>query len=209
MRFAMSARMCATAVTATTWPKASCAPSAAIPAATSTQLCVVEQPRDLMALEQAGVYRGLYHVLLGRIAPLDGIGPDQLTIDRLVERVRQGGIQRNHHGDQPDRRRRRHRASHFEPARRVSRQRYPAGPRHHDRQHPRIHEQRNPGRRPDRPAKTLTDCLTCDFTQLTTLPTGNDSTMRLSFGLEHRQLASAKACAADDPVDGDPAAAVA
>jgi len=56
------------------------------------QLCVVEQPRDLMALEQAGVYRGLYHVLLGRIAPLDGIGPDQLTIDKLVERVRGGEI---------------------------------------------------------------------------------------------------------------------
>ena len=56
-----------------------------------SQICVVEQPRDLMALEQAGVYRGLYHVLLGRIAPLDGIGPDQLTIDRLVERVRSGG----------------------------------------------------------------------------------------------------------------------
>ncbi len=57
------------------------------------QLCIVEQPRDLMALEQAGVYRGLYHVLLGRIAPLDGIGPDQLTITRLVDRVRAGGIQ--------------------------------------------------------------------------------------------------------------------
>jgi recombination protein RecR len=56
------------------------------------QLCVVEQPRDLMALEQAGVYRGLYHVLLGRIAPLDGIGPDQLTIPRLIDRVRAGGI---------------------------------------------------------------------------------------------------------------------
>jgi recombination protein RecR len=53
-------------------------------------LCVVEQPRDLMALEQSGVYRGLYHVLLGRIAPLDGIGPEQLTIDALVERVRTG-----------------------------------------------------------------------------------------------------------------------
>jgi recombination protein RecR len=53
-------------------------------------LCVVEQPRDLMALEEAGVYRGLYHVLLGRIAPLDGIGPEQLTIPALVDRVRGG-----------------------------------------------------------------------------------------------------------------------
>ena len=55
-------------------------------------LCVVEQPRDLMALEQTGMYRGLYHVLLGRIAPLDGIGPEQLTIDALVERVRTGSF---------------------------------------------------------------------------------------------------------------------
>ncbi|MDX1947630.1 MAG: recombination mediator RecR [Pirellulaceae bacterium] len=55
-----------------------------------TQLCIVEQPRDLMALEQPGSYRGLYHVLLGRIAPLDGIGPDQLTIEPLIERVRGG-----------------------------------------------------------------------------------------------------------------------
>jgi recombination protein RecR len=53
-------------------------------------LCVVEQPRDLIALEQAGVYHGLYHVLLGRIAPLEGITPDQLTIDALVERIRSG-----------------------------------------------------------------------------------------------------------------------
>ena len=57
-----------------------------------TQLCVVEQPRDLMALDQAGMYRGLYHVLLGRIAPLDGIGPEQLTIESLIERVRTGGF---------------------------------------------------------------------------------------------------------------------
>jgi recombination protein RecR len=55
-----------------------------------SQLCIVEQPRDLMALEQAGVFRGLYHVLLGRIAPLDGVGPDQLTVEALVDRVRAG-----------------------------------------------------------------------------------------------------------------------
>lgn len=55
-------------------------------------LCVVEQPRDLMALEQTGVYRGVYHVLLGRIAPLEGIGPDQLTIEALVRRVSAGSF---------------------------------------------------------------------------------------------------------------------
>jgi len=58
----------------------------------STRLCVVEQPRDLMSLEQAGIFKVVYHVLLGRIAPLDGIGPDQLTIDALVERVRKGNF---------------------------------------------------------------------------------------------------------------------
>jgi recombination protein RecR len=57
-----------------------------------SRICVVEQPRDLMALEQAGVYKGLYHVLLGRIAPLDGVGPEQLTIDQLVNRVRTGEV---------------------------------------------------------------------------------------------------------------------
>ncbi len=55
-------------------------------------VCVVEQPRDLMALERAGTYRGVYHVLLGRLAPLQGMGPDQLTIDPLEARVRSGAI---------------------------------------------------------------------------------------------------------------------
>ena len=55
-------------------------------------LCVVEQPRDLMALEQSGSYRGLYHVLLGRIAPLEGVDPEQLTIDALLGRVRDGSF---------------------------------------------------------------------------------------------------------------------
>ena len=56
-------------------------------------ICVVEQPRDLAALERVGNYRGLYHVLQGRLAPLDNIGPEQLTADKLVERVRQGIVQ--------------------------------------------------------------------------------------------------------------------
>jgi recombination protein RecR len=55
-------------------------------------ICVVEQPRDLAALERAGTYRGLYHVLHGRIAPLDNIGPEQLTIDSLLHRVRRSGV---------------------------------------------------------------------------------------------------------------------
>src|SRR5438552_14027467 len=55
-------------------------------------LCVVEQPRDLASLERAGAYRGLYHVLQGRLAPLDGVGPEKLTIDALVHRVGQGGV---------------------------------------------------------------------------------------------------------------------
>jgi recombination protein RecR len=58
----------------------------------SSLICVVEQPRDLTALERAGNYRGLYHVLNGRLSPLDGIGPEHLTIDRLLERVREGKV---------------------------------------------------------------------------------------------------------------------
>ncbi len=55
-----------------------------------TLLCVVEQPRDLIALEQTATYRGLYHVLLGRISPLEGVGPDRLTIELLISRLKNG-----------------------------------------------------------------------------------------------------------------------
>jgi recombination protein RecR len=57
-----------------------------------TQICVVEQARDLTALERTATFRGLYHVLGGRLAPLENVGPDQLTIDALVRRVQQGGV---------------------------------------------------------------------------------------------------------------------
>jgi recombination protein RecR len=53
-------------------------------------LCVVEQVRDLLALEQAGSYRGLYHVLQGRVAPLEGKGADGMTLDALAARVASG-----------------------------------------------------------------------------------------------------------------------
>ncbi|MDR3638281.1 MAG: recombination mediator RecR [Isosphaeraceae bacterium] len=57
-----------------------------------TVVCVVEQPRDLMALERAATYQGVYHVLLGRLAPLQGVGPEQLTVDALEARVRAGQV---------------------------------------------------------------------------------------------------------------------
>lgn len=55
-------------------------------------VCVVEQSRDLLAVEKSGSYPGVYHVLLGRLAPLQGMGPDQLTIAALEARVREGGV---------------------------------------------------------------------------------------------------------------------
>ena len=58
-----------------------------------SRILVVEQPRDLMALETAGSYGGLYHVLLGRLAPLEGIGPEQLTIESLCQRIKDGEVE--------------------------------------------------------------------------------------------------------------------
>ena len=55
-------------------------------------ICVVEQPQDVATIESAHEFHGLFHVLGGVIAPLDGIGPDQLRIAPLLERVRMGGV---------------------------------------------------------------------------------------------------------------------
>jgi recombination protein RecR len=56
----------------------------------ATLLCVVETPGDLLMMEQAQAYNGLYFVLLGRLSPLDGIGPRELGLDRLVQRAGDG-----------------------------------------------------------------------------------------------------------------------
>jgi len=55
-------------------------------------LCVVEEPKDLIAIERAGSFRGLYHVLLGGISPLEGRGPETLKIEELKERIRRENI---------------------------------------------------------------------------------------------------------------------
>lgn len=55
-------------------------------------VCVVEQPRDVVSLEATSSFQGVYHVLQGRISPLEGMGPEKLTIDALVRRVKQDGV---------------------------------------------------------------------------------------------------------------------
>ena len=67
-------------------------PICSSPKRDATTICVVENIQDVMAVERTGQYFGLYHVLGGVISPMDGIGPSDLEIDSLVERVRQGGV---------------------------------------------------------------------------------------------------------------------
>lgn len=54
-------------------------------------ICVVEEPKDVMAIEKSGVYQGVYHVLLGVISPLDGVHPEDLRIEELLGRIRRNG----------------------------------------------------------------------------------------------------------------------
>ncbi len=58
----------------------------------NTRICVVEEPSNILILEKSATFRGRYHALLGAISPLDGIGPEDLKIDGLLERLRSGDI---------------------------------------------------------------------------------------------------------------------
>jgi recombination protein RecR len=62
------------------------------PARDGALLCVVEEPNDMMAMERTGEYRGRYHVLMGALSPLDGIGPEDLKVRELLARLDAGGI---------------------------------------------------------------------------------------------------------------------
>jgi recombination protein RecR len=57
------------------------------PTRDATMLCVVEEPRDVVAVERTGEFRGTYHVLQGAISPIDGIGPEQLRVRELIDRL--------------------------------------------------------------------------------------------------------------------------
>src|SRR5688572_15919143 len=59
----------------------------------ATQLCVVEMPTDLMMMEQTQSYTGMYFVLMGRLSPLDGIGPKEINLDKLIKRTQNGVVQ--------------------------------------------------------------------------------------------------------------------
>ncbi len=67
-------------------------PECADPKRDAGLICVVETPRDVALFERTGSFRGLYHVLGGRLSPLDGVGPDRLTLPALAKRVQAGGV---------------------------------------------------------------------------------------------------------------------
>jgi recombination protein RecR len=63
------------------------------PARTDRMVCVVEEPHDLLSVEKTRDFRGRYHVLHGALSPLQGVGPDELKIEGLLERIRKGGVE--------------------------------------------------------------------------------------------------------------------
>ena len=62
------------------------------PTRDQTTICIVEEPKDVASIERTGSYSGVYHVLLGALSPLEGIGPRELRLDRLIKRIGSSGI---------------------------------------------------------------------------------------------------------------------
>ncbi|GAB3492563.1 recombination mediator RecR [Curvibacter fontanus] len=75
-----------------TFSEAEVCPTCLDPARDASKLCVVETPADQMALERTGAYKGLYHVLMGKLSPLDGIGPRDIGLKSLFERASDGTV---------------------------------------------------------------------------------------------------------------------
>src|SRR3954470_17391776 len=72
------------------------------PARDQSVVCIVEQPKDLLALEATGLYKGVYHVLLGRIAPLEGMDPQDVTVEPLLKRLESGTVREIIMGTNPN-----------------------------------------------------------------------------------------------------------
>jgi len=75
-----------------TFSEAEVCPTCLDPARDASKLCVVETPADQMALERTGAYKGLYYVLMGKLSPLDGIGPRDIGLKQLFERASDGSV---------------------------------------------------------------------------------------------------------------------
>ena len=75
-----------------TWTESDPCPICSNPLRDANQICVVEQPQDVSTIEAYGEYKGLYHVLGGLIRPLEGIGPAQLSIQALLNRIKKGNV---------------------------------------------------------------------------------------------------------------------
>ena len=93
--------------------EASPCPICADPARDQQQICVVEEPMDVLAVERTGAFHGAYHVLHGALSPIDGIYPEKLKIAELVERVRTSQPARGDPGDEPQPGRGKHRVLHL------------------------------------------------------------------------------------------------
>ena len=115
-----------------------CAGSASTTSATPALLCVVEEARDIVAIEKTGEFRGRYHVLLGAISPIDGIGPEQLKMQELLLRLEPEGVRGGHPLHQPERRGRGHRAVPGPAAEAARRAGHPPGQRPAGRRRPRV-----------------------------------------------------------------------
>jgi recombination protein RecR len=75
-----------------TFSESELCPICSAPSRDASLLCVVESPTDQLAIEQATGYRGRYFVMLGRLSPLDGLGPDELGLDALARRLAEGEV---------------------------------------------------------------------------------------------------------------------
>jgi recombination protein RecR len=88
----MPSRCCATAVAATPSAKNEVCERCASPRRDASLLCVVEMPADLNMMEQTHAFNGMYYVLMGHLSPLDGIGPKELHLERLLARACDGVV---------------------------------------------------------------------------------------------------------------------